>query len=407
MELGAIYAMDGAKLTFNVSILLSHNMARVDGGAIYAYFKANITFHPSVTINILHNSARNGGVIYLSNGASMMFDEGDVLTTHHNHASNYGGVIYNEDVPTTTQCNGDAEEPQLPYCSIYFAIELNLNLYINCLVKSYNDSSEIDGSFIYGGLLDRCRIDVKHSQYITVPFDTMLSEFKVEPFDHFRTITSRPYELCFCSKHMHSYQCIRNLLIIKTYRGQMFAVSLLALDQVRTSTSTQITARVRGIGGLKSKQSYQTLSPNCSKLEYTLYSTGDSEELILYPDGPCHDTGLARVVVNVTFLPCPPGFNNTSEQCICEKRLQIYNAKCTLDENATITRGPDSRLWMSALYDNTTYQGLILYHTCPVEYCTIGAVPVDLDNPDIQCANNRSGMLCGACATNYSLDHAW
>ena len=88
-------------------------------------------------------------------------------------------------------------------------------------------------------------------------------------------------------------------------------------------------------------------------------------------------------------------------------RKKVTNLQCKvhsyLDENATITRGPGSRLWMSALYDNTTYQGLILYHTCPVEYCTIGAVPVDLDNPDIQCANNRSGMLCGACATNYSL----
>ena len=28
---------------------------------------------------------------------------------------------------------------------------------------------------------------------------------------------------------------------------------------------------------------------------------------------------------------------------------------------------------------------------------------MSLDNPDIQCANNHSGMLCGACATNYSL----
>ena len=158
-----------------------------------------------------------------------------------------------------------------------------------------------------------------------------------------------------------------------------------------------------GISGLKSKESHQILPPNCSDLKYTLYSTDDSEELILYPDGPCHETGLARVVVNVTLLPCPPGFSNTNEECICEKRLQIYGANCTINKDISITRGPDSSLWMRALYDNTTYQGLILYHTCPVEYCTMGAVAVDLDNPDMQCANNRSGMLCGACATNYSL----
>ena len=86
-----------------------------------------------------------------------------------------------------------------------------------------------------------------------------------------------------------------------------------------------------------------------------------------------------------------------------EYKLEKYGADCTIREDVSITRGPDSRLWISALFDNATYQGLILYHTCPVEYCTMEIVPVDLYNPDIQCANNRSGMLCGACATNYSL----
>ena len=28
---------------------------------------------------------------------------------------------------------------------------------------------------------------------------------------------------------------------------------------------------------------------------------------------------------------------------------------------------------------------------------------MSLDNPDIQCALNRSGVLCGKCATNHSL----
>ena len=413
---GAIYASNGVKLTFNNFIILfSHNVARVDGGAIYAHHRASITFHPSATINILYNSAQNGGAIYMR-GGTLTFMKRIELLTSHNYASEYGGVIYYEDVVIKSQCehkSHDTEVSELPYCSIIFALDssadiyMNTYMYMNCLVKSYNNSSERDGSFIYGGLLDRCKIDVNYwntDQYVqVVPFQIILQGIHVERYDGFQTITSQPYQLCLCSKHSYVYSCNGTITNIQTYRGKTFAISLLALDQVRTSISTQITARVHGFGRLKSKQSHQELSPNCSKLEYTLYSTGDSEELILYPDGPCHDIGLAKVVVKVTLLPCPHGFNNTREQCICEKRLQIYKAKCTIDEDVSITRGPDSKLWMSALYDNTTYQGLILYHTCPVEYCTMEMVPVDIDNPDIQCVNNRSGMLCGACATNYSL----
>ena len=224
--------------------------------------------------------------------------------------------------------------------------------------------------------------------------------FNIKGFNGAHAVTSQPYKLCFCD--CHSYECTRTMTTT-VYRGQSFTVQLRAIDQWNQSISTQVTAKVEGDSRLEFNQSSQKLSSECSSLTYSIYSTVSSKELILYPNGPCHDTGLARAVVNVTLLPCPPGFKNTSERCICEKRLQTYGANCTIDEDVSITRGPDSGLWMSALYENTTYQGLILYHTCPAEYCTVGEEPVDLDNPDIQCANNRSGMLCGACAVNYSL----
>ena len=149
-----------------MNISFSHNMARADGGAIYARFRANVTFHILATINIHSNSAQNGGAIYLNSGASLMFMEGVELTASHNHASEYGGVIHYEDVPTTTQCKYKIHNTvsQLPYCSISFAMFkiLSGQTYIICSVKSYNDSSGIDGSFMYGGLLDRCQIDAKH-----------------------------------------------------------------------------------------------------------------------------------------------------------------------------------------------------------------------------------------------------
>ena len=66
----------------------------------------------------------------------------------------------------------------------------------------------------------------------------------------------------------------------------------------------------------------------CSKLSYRLYSTQDTDQLILYPDGPCRDTGVARAVFNVMFKPCHDGFMKSGENCVCEEILNEYNARC-------------------------------------------------------------------------------
>ena len=97
-----------------------------------------------------------------------------------------------------------------------------------------------------------------------------------------------------------------------------------------------------------------------------------------------------------------PTLNITGEQCTCEERLKAH-VDCNIDEDISLTRKPGSRFWVSGIYKNRTYQGLIVCLICPLEYCRRESVHISLDNPDIQCANNRSGMLCGACAANYSL----
>ena len=47
--------------------------------------------------------------------------------------------------------------------------------------------------------------------------------------------------------------------------------------------------------------------------------------------------------------------------------------------------------------------GLILHAFCPFDYCVSQTVNFSLNNTDVQCAHNRSGLLCGACKEGYSL----
>ena len=109
------------------------------------------------------------------------------------------------------------------------------------------------------------------------------------------------------------------------------------------------------------------------------------------------------LTVHVIFKDCPVGFNLSNDECICEQRLMKYTTKCIIDEDIFIMRKSGSTFWMNVSYENGAYNGLILYKNCPEEYCKAETVNIPLDNPDIQYALNRSGVLCGACATNLSL----
>ena len=216
-------------------------------------------------------------------------------------------------------------------------------------------------------------------------------------------ITSQPYELCICESNVN-YSCSK-VTTIATYRGRTFTISVLALAQGNTISSANVRAKLSKTAQLKSDQILQALPQNCTEMSYTFYSSQEQEQLILYLDeGSCRDIGAARKILNVTFLPCPDAFELSGDRCVCEERLQAYGAECNiLDDRIYITRKRESQFWMTPSYTNGSYKGMILYPTCPLGYCKDKSVNISLLWPDDLCDDNRTGMLCGACATSYSL----
>ena len=389
---GAIYSQFGTELTFSGDTLFSHNTADTNGGAIYSVY-TNITFDLNSVLSFKWNTAENGGAIYLTSASFLTFGRGVDLSMSYNHATKYGGGIYNKDIATDKQCSYNHSSIKKEFALAYCFLRFDLELYEPTLIYHQNNSADISGSFLHGGLLDRCQIEGT-----TIHIDLSIHLFWIQKTN--LEVTSKPYQLCFCEKAT-LYNCFE-LKSTEVYPGQKFHVSLIALDQTGTSVTTKITA-VSSTSRVNSYQSSQTLEQECSKLWYNLYSTQDTDQLILYPDGPCRDTGVARAVVNVMFKPCPDGFMKSGENCVCERRLNEYNASCTINDKATISRKAGSEFWVQGRYENGTYQGLIHYKICPRGYCKTGEVNISLENPDTQCDLNRSGLLCGECATNHSL----
>ena len=109
------------------------------------------------------------------------------------------------------------------------------------------------------------------------------------------------------------------------------------------------------------------------------------------------------ISVNLT-QSCPPGFHisKLEQLCVCEPRLaqNIGIHQCSITNGLDqIARYPNQHVWIG--YDQS--HKLILHPLCPFDYCVNDRVIFPLNNTDIQCAYNRSGLLCGRCKEGYSL----
>lgn len=89
-------------------------------------------------------------------------------------------------------------------------------------------------------------------------------------------------------------------------------------------------------------------------------------------------------------------------ECECNSDLFPYVSSCDPDFE-TITR--KGHFWVSYIKES---RGYLIHPYCPYDYCKPSDVRVDINlnkpnGTDIQCANNRSGILCGTCNSFYSL----
>ena len=110
------------------------------------------------------------------------------------------------------------------------------------------------------------------------------------------------------------------------------------------------------------------------------------------------------IVLNITFLPCPPGFILESpRRCDCHPHFENVHCKL-INGNGYISW--NTTTWISAIHATNAKERskIITNSRCPFSYCKSTKRDIDLQhNSDAQCNFNRAGKLCGKCKDNYSL----
>ena len=160
-------------------------------------------------------------------------------------------------------------------------------------------------------------------------------------------------------------------------KGEMFTVSLVAVDQVGNPLNATIINSFQsksGNGRLKAGQVEQQVGDQCTELEFNVYSQDNSAQIHIHADGPCGDRGVSRKTLNVIFLPCtcPVGFQPspgpTGIDCICEcdQNLTEHQIKSCSAENETIL--VETNIWIG-LSNYTNETKFVIHNQCPFDYC--------------------------------------
>ena len=428
------------------------NYADFKGGGIHAISSAiKITyvrdFYPGrSSLNFTRNNAGNGGGVYLeANAKLLILKEGTnrYNLTHwssiffrNNQAKGYGGAVYVADETNAATCEGDgachsdATECFFQVLAVLFTEHIRNNG--DLVGIEFENNSAPSGALLFGGLLDRCTLSpiaeinkVNESSRKDFGISTLgiiyllhISNIKL---DELNDIRSKSVQICFCTTNSPS--CNYQLPPIKITHGETFIVSLVAVDQVNhTVENVSIFSSMESSKNWLSKgQIVQNTSESCTNLTFSILSSGNlsiphNDTLHLYADGPCKSASHSKRTIQIHLQPCncAIGFEISSERdkcdCVCDQRLENYTTTCNVTKSV-LER--EKNFWISATTNHTlkfcdSLSKYLGHLNCPFDYCVPQNLRVEInlsrsDGADIQCANNRIGLLCSLCKPGYSL----
>ena len=358
-------------------------------GAIIAV-GTNMVFEGDITFR--GNRATRGGGMMLLDSSFMYLRPNTHIMFSNNYAAYGGGIYVQPNIHRSPMC--------------FFQIDgLNISnpspANMSIRIEFNNNTAEATGSALYGGNVDFC-ISFQNSGDKNL-FDNV---FQIQNTnDDPSAISSDPYSVCFCTGTKKRRQL--QVMLVYTHPGALFHIPAVVVGQKDGTVPGVIHATLWNTSAvLGDLQESQSSGISCTTLNYSVFSQRTLEIIILSPE----DIQTAPIVpsrVRVILLPCPLGFMLTGfpPKCNCADELQnhhIYNCDIT---SQTIIRPPP--LWIGYYHLGNSsihpVEGILVHDDCPLDYCKTDELPMHLNASDIQCAFNRSGILCGACQPGFSL----
>ena len=408
---GGIY-LHQSSVNVHGNCWISHNQA-ARGGGVHVSSSTMSVYQPG-TILFVNNSATLGGAVYFEESPRLnvfkRYNTAERLVALTGNHAKYGGAMFVADDTSSSSCSSGTE------CFIQtLALSQSANaIPISTLNIIFSDNSaDVSGSNIYGGLLDRC---------IPSPFAEIYLQQRSTQYDGNRylevisnivpdSIASTPVRVCFCNVE-GQVDCDLELDTIRVMKGEAFPVSVAAIDQASHPINATITSLLSSSSVFGEGQQRQHVVASCTDISFNVYSRDTTEVVTIFADGPCGSAAFSTRQFTIEFLNCtcsigfqPSEMMPSNCVCVCDPSLSPYIEMCNYSTDSLLRTGTDS--WIT--FTNDTYpSGYIIHPNCPFDYCHPPFVNVSLNlnlqnGSDAQCAYSRAGVLCGACRVNLSI----
>ena len=379
----------------NNVIIIKSIFANNKGSGILVLTYVTLIFTEGHSIVANNSSPTDGGGISLADNSYLTTSNGGRISFINNTANRYGGAIYST----------DNDNALLRYKVIY-----HNQLYDRCTVYNLsatfiNNSAARAGDNLYGGVLTICNISTSSNDYeylhyllqcINVP-DKIKHAPSVHPLS---PVSSDPIVVCPCVDGF--VKCNIASLHREVYPGQIFNVSLVTVGLCGGVSPGTVVVEHDNQIKLISGTTTDYTSTSCTTLNYTvklttniiskLYTTitlniADADIII--------KIGSRPINLTLAMLPCPLGLvvDFTSGDCVCNNNIiHVSGVIC----NTSWMPRPIQRSGNNWIYHRFDYYNCTIAHIgCPFDYCQESHIKFSLNESDLQCNYNRSGILCG------------
>ena len=395
------------------------------GNSISAMRAHDSIIEVSGTVTFSNNTAFAGPAFVLDASGIQTFIHNNHTYFLNNHATNIGGVFYVTHSRLLAYNDLDLSHPRT---SCFLS---TLGSRLQTRFTFVNNTAEKGGDILYGARIslgqDEDTNCLESFKRISNILQSGLS-----------LVTSDPSRVCLCNRSGQP-DCLRlvNPKPYSIYPGQTIRISAVVVGEDFGTVAGSVYAQFLEGGSpsqLESGQEVQSVMQHeCNDLYYSIFAQSDVSAPVVvltarnsyvsqFNDKNYSDlvTSLKNyygaysakwvyannpVYVNVSILPCPPGFMLTTHapfRCDCNSLLQqMYGIECHIQEQ---TIGRSGLLWVGVIQDDSgTNETLAASEYCPLNYCNAEDSNVTLNEPDSQCNYNHSGTLCGGCQPGLSL----
>lgn len=410
--IGGAVSMFRSQLDLRGHYIFENNAVNdVDGGVVYGQL-STITFQGHGSF--IGNSARYGGVIYFQNKPTIMLKEGATLTFSDNTAIK-GGVFYIFGSLDSFRCGNQTVkliDYDTPPCFINTDGDINkYSLTFNnntakqggsvLQVRVVEDFDLVETKSITFSKCDSCAVNLFTKQM------EQISKTNSKP-----VLSSDTFQLCFCNNGKPI--CSQSTLSINASRGDFFTVEVIIMvfnifshyqkhpvrSFFQSSNSEILQPKINNRHLITGD--FQFAEEHCTTLNYSVQTTADREMIMISADESCEVTN-AQLMMEVSLIKCPHGFSEIDGICECDSRIEKYLRECNIVNKILTKYNNYNDTWMKAYVENGEYKGMLYYQYCPFEYCqTKNSIILNISDSDNQCANNRTGIVCGRCQEGFS-----